>query len=223
MRTRAATAAAVTAFAVLGAAVMAVAAGCTSATPSPVVTTRTTVRTRTVAPRPVRYHAARPRAVAPLPPGRPAPRGQRDGRCPYIRTGLDQTANVGVNLADLEGDRVYRTTLITTDHPVGCRFYFYAPPYEAIADIRAQRLRTPLVARDAMVLTARTGTEPITERHFHGALTGILFRTRFFAPDGDRDWAFVFADGRLLVTVHTQRDDTSRSALYIGQAIAGRI
>jgi hypothetical protein len=201
-------------------------AGCTptpaGTAPGPAGTvTRTVVRTRSAAP--VRVTPAAPGTVAPLPPGRRAPRGERDGRCPYIRTGLDQPGNVGVNLADLEGDRVYRTTEITTDRPPGCRFYFYAPPYEAVADIRLRRLPSPRAARDAMVLTARTGTEPITQRRFAAGLTGILFRTRFFGPDGARDWAFTFAAGRLLVVVHTQRDDTSRNALYIGRAIARRL
>jgi hypothetical protein len=200
-------------------------AGCSSArTPGPTTTsTHAQIVTKTrPAPAP-RYGPPAPHPVAPLPPGHPAPPGERDARCPYIRTGLDQTPNVGVNLADLEGDRVYRTTVLTRDRPVGCRFYFYAPPYEAIADIVPRRLASARAARDAMVLTARTGTELIPERHFVDGLTGILYRTRFYEPDGARDWAFVFSKGRLLVVVHTQRSDTSRNALYIGRAVARRI
>lgn len=178
-------------------------AGCTTSTvPGPDRTrTRTSIVTRTrPAPKP-HFHPPRPRAVAPLPYGHATPAGQRDGRCPYI----------------------YRTTLLTRDRPVGCRFYFYAPPYEAIADIVPRRLPSARAAHDAMVLTARTGRELVPEPHFAPGLSGICYRTRFFRPDGDRDWAFVFSKGRLLVVVHTQRSDTSRNALYIGRAIAPRI
>jgi hypothetical protein len=51
----------------------------------------------------------------------------------------------------------------------------------------------------------------------------VLFRTRFFGPDGVRDWACAFAAGRLMVVVHTQRADTSLNALLLAKAIARRI
>jgi hypothetical protein len=204
---------------------VAVLAGCSpSAGPQPSpssVRTRTVTRSAPGSRPPVLIPPAA--SVSPLPPGRPAPAGERNGHCPYLRTGLDQTANRGVNLADLEGDRVYRTTLLLRDHPVGCRFYFYAPPYEAVAEIAARRLASTRIAYDAMVRTARSGREPIPERDFVPGVTGILYRTRFFGPDGRRDWAFAFADGRLLVVVRTQRSDTSRSALDIGRAVVRRI
>jgi hypothetical protein len=200
-------------------------AGCTTSTASgpgrPQTDTVTSTVTRTrPAPGP-HFHPQTPHTVAPLPPGRPAPAGERDGRCPYIRTGLDQTPNIGVNLADLEGDRVYRTTVLTRQRPIGCRFYFYAPPYEAIADIVARRLPDARAAHDAMVLTARTGRELIAERNFAIGLSGILYRTRFFGPDGNRDWAFAFSKGRLLVVVHTQRSDGGAANLT-ARAVAGK-
>jgi hypothetical protein len=73
-----------------------------------------------------------------------------------------------------------------------------------------------------MVLTGRAGRNPITERNFVDGLTGIAFQTRYFGPDGARDWAFVFAKGKVLVEVYTQRADTSRNAVYIARAIAAR-
>jgi hypothetical protein len=206
------------------AAIAAAVAGCTSSATVPADTTTTHTRTVTATRPPPRPHV-RPEPVAtvrPLPPGARPHRGERDGRCPYIRAGLDVDAGGGVNLADLEGDRVYRTTLLTRYHPVGCRFYFYAPPYEAIADIRPRRFATATDAYNAMVLTARTGRELITERNFVKGLTGICFRTEYFGQDGSRDWAFAFAKGTTMVVVYTQRSDTSRNALYIARAIAGR-
>jgi len=198
-------------------------AGCTSsgapAGPSTSTATRTIERTVTsgpsvsVTPEPVA-------TVHPLPPGAKPRRGEQERHCPYLRTGLNQDSDGGVNLADLEGDRIYRTTVLTKYHPVGCRFYFYAPPYEAVADIRPQTFATAKDAYDAMILTARTGKNLSTAKDFVPGLVGISFQTRYFGPDKRRDWAFVFAKGKVMVAVYTQRSDTSRNALYIAKAIA---
>lgn len=202
-------------------------AGCTSSgTPQPgsdgtVTHTRTITGTR---PAPASsFRPPRPTFRRPLPPGTPTRQGEKDHPCPYIRTGLDVDAGGGVNLADLEGDRVYRNTVLTSYHPVGCRFYFYAPPYPALAEIQPHRFPTARDAFDAMIRTARTGHELITERNFARGLTGICFRTKFYAADGVRDWAFVFAKGKTMVIVYTFRTDTSRNALYIARAIAGKV
>jgi hypothetical protein len=198
-------------------------AGCTSSgTPSPSTSTNTRTVTDTATPSGSTFTPAPARAVRPLPPGVKPHRGERERRCPYIRTGLNQDSGGGVNVADIEGDRIYRTTVITTDHPVGCRFYFYAPPYEAVADIRPTTFATSTDAFNAMVRTAEAGRNQITERNFVPGVTGICYQTRFFGPDGRRDWAFVFAKGKVMVVVHTQRSDTSRNALYLGKAIAGK-
>jgi hypothetical protein len=202
-------------------------AGCTSGssgdgTPGPTVTGTETI-THTLPPtRTPTFKPPVPAAVAPLPPGSSPHKGEKDKSCPYIRSGLNEDGGGGVNLADIEGDRVYRTTVLTRYRPVGCRFYFYAPPYEAVADIRPRTFRTATEARNAMILTARTGTELITERNVVKGVDGICFRTKYFGQDGKRDWAFAFAKGKVLVVVYTQRNDTSRNALYIAQAIAGK-
>jgi hypothetical protein len=193
-----------------------------SGAPSPTTSTHTRTVTETRSPTGDAFRPPHPATVAPLPPGTRPRRGERDGRCPYIRAGLNVDAGGGVNLADLEGDRVYRSTVLTRYRPVGCRFYFYAPPYEAIAEIRPYRFATALEAHNAMVRTAETGRELIAERNFVRGASGVCFRTRFFGPDGRRDWAFVFANGATMVIVFTQRADTSRNALYIGKAIAGK-
>jgi hypothetical protein len=209
--------------AVLGAALAL--AACTSSTKAgPPATSNGGASTITHTPtsHPPLYRPPPAAFVKPLPYGAPAPKGEKDHRCPYIRTGLNQDNDYSgdVNLANLEGDRVYRTTLLTRYRPVGCRFYFYAPPYEALADIRPYTFPTATDAYNAMVRTAEAGREPIVEKNFVGKLTGISFRTKYFGPDGFRDWAFVFAKGSRMVVVYTQRSDTSRNALYIAQAIA---
>jgi hypothetical protein len=200
-------------------------AGCTSSgDPGPTAPasthTLTQTSTRTAPPPVVTFKPPAPATVRPLPPGQNAPKGEKDKRCPYIKTGLNQDDNSGVNLADIEGDRVYRTTVLTKYRPVGCRFYFYAPPSEATADIRPYTFATATEAYNAMVLVARTGTTPIPEREFVKGATGVAYRTKFFGQDGARDWAFVFAKGKHMVIIHTQRKDTSRNAVYLGKAIA---
>jgi hypothetical protein len=206
-------------------AVALMAAACTSnatPTPAPSDSTRTSTVTHTRSPSSGDFTPPKARFARPLPPGAKPAKGEKDGRCRYIRTGLNVDAGGGVNLADLEGDRVYRNTVLTNRHPVGCRFYFYAPPYEAIAEIRPYTLGSGVQAYNAMIATAKTGHDLITERGFVKGVDGICFRTKFFSADGNRDWAFVFAKGRRLVIAYTQRTDTSRNALYIAKAIAAK-
>ncbi|MBE7189606.1 hypothetical protein [Jatrophihabitans endophyticus] len=203
----------------------------TTGTTAPAAT-RTVVRTHQVSSPGADYRPPPARFVRPLPPGHRTPGGAKDARCPYIRTGLDEDGDRGYhlhrpNVADIEGDRIYRTTVLTHLHPVGCRFYFYAPPYEAVADVVPRRFSSATVAHNALVRTAEAGSQPISAPHFarDGAadrVDGISYRTKFFDRDGTRDWAFAFAAGRTLVVVHTQRSDTSRPAVYLARAIVGR-
>jgi hypothetical protein len=201
-------------------------AGCTSnGNPGPTAPASTHTLTQTSTRTPpvvVKFRAPAPATVRPLPPGATAHTGETDRRCPYIKTGLNQDENTGVNLADIEGDRVYRTTVLAAYKPVGCRFYFIGPPYEATADIRPYTFATATEAYNAMVVVARSGTNPIPEREFVKGATGVAYRTKFFGQDGARDWAFVFAKGKHMVIIHTQRKDTSRNAVYLGQAIAAQ-
>lgn len=188
-------------------------AGCTNK-PTPVVTTedvtqtRTVVSTRSVTP----IDLAPPTTVAPLPPdGKPA-KGEVEKKCPYIPSD---------NVADIIGSHVYRTTVLTTTKPQGCRFYFYAPPYQAIADIVPRTFATAGDAYNAMVQTAGQGTQAIPKKNLAEGVDGVLFRTRFFGDDGARDWACAFANGKTLVVVHTEQDDVSFNALQLAQAVVG--
>ena len=125
-------------------------------------------------------------------------------------------------MADLEGNRIYRTTVLTRTTPVGCRFYFWAWPYEATADIVPNTFASPDAARQAMIVTADAGTQIEGRPNIIPGVDAVLYRTKFYGPDGTRDWACAFAAGRIMVVVHTHRTDQSSSALYIAQAIAGK-
>jgi hypothetical protein len=158
-------------------------------------------------------------SVAPLAPGQQPAAGEVEKPCPYIRSTQDQGPT---SMADLEGDRVYRTTVLTTMKPAGCRFYFYAPPYEAIAEITPRTFATSRQAHDAIVLTSRTGTDAQGKKGIVPGVDAVLYRTKFFGADGGRDWACVFAKGKVMVIVRTQRKDQSLNALLIAQAIAAK-
>jgi hypothetical protein len=197
----------------------------TACTTSQVTVIRTTT-TQTVTHPPPSVAVTVDQFVRPLPPGDATPSGEIDRRCPYIRTGLNEDANGydehAANVADIEGDRIYRTTVLSRLRPIGCRFYFYAPPYEAVADIVPRTYPTALDAHNALVAIARLGTDAMSQPAFVPGVDGILYRTRFFIDDDRRDWAFAFAKGRVLVVVHTQRTDTSLSAMLLGKAVVGR-
>jgi hypothetical protein len=156
-------------------------------------------------------------SVAPLPPGQAPAADEVERACPYILSSQDQGP---VSLADLEGDRVYRTTVLTGMKPVGCRFYFWSDPYEAIAEIAIQAFPSTRAAHDAMVLTAQAGNNAQGYPNLLKGIDAVSYRTTFFGGDGDNDWACVFAKGKLMVTVRTQRTDTSLNARLIAKAIA---
>ena len=198
-----------------------VVAGCTSSGGGP-VPTRTIgpdgTATHTLPP-PKHYQPPAPSFRKPLPPGARPPAGEKDHPCPYLKAGLNVTDDTGVNLANIEGDRVYRTTILTKLHPVGCRFYFYAPPYVPEAEIEPHTFATHAQAFDAMIRTARTGKNLITEKNFVPGVDGISFQTKFYSADGNNDWAFVFAKGKVMVVVYAFQDNVSANARYIAKAI----
>ena len=206
-------------------ALCAVLVGCTShtkviTTPTDVTQTRTVVHTSTP---PITVTVTPDSSVTPLPPGANPPAGEVDGTCPYIRPGHDlDDGSVTPNLADDEGDRVYRVTLLTKLHPVGCRFYFHCCSYEAVADIQPYTYATANDAHNAMVLASRTGTQAEGRPQFVPGVDAILYRTAFFGDDGRQDWACAFAKGKVLVIVHTQQNNISVNALNIARDIVGK-
>jgi len=180
--------------------------------------TSTVVHTRTVAPT---FKPTPAKSVTPLPPGQAPGKGEVERACPYIAS--TPTDNPDVNVADIEGDHVYRTTVLTTMKPVGCRFYFYAGPYEAIADITTQAFATAGEAHDAMVLTGNAGHQAQGVKNLVPGVDAVLFKATFFGPDGPNDWACAFAKGKVLVIVHTQQSDVSFNARSLAQAVAPKI
>lgn len=198
-------------------------AGCTqSAAPEPPPTdstiTSTITATRTAKPT---YVPPPAKTLAALPPGRHPAKGEVEKLCPYIRTGLNMDPTSAPNVASIVGSRVYRTTVITTTKPVGCRFWFYSDINYAIADIVPGRFRTPADAHNAMVLTAEAGKDSAGRPDIVPGVDAVIFRTKFLGRDGDRDWACAFAAGDVMVVVRTARfDDGGFSALNLAKAVA---
>ncbi len=198
-------------------------AACTSGSrPAPTTSTHTSTVTRTHhVPAPKTYTPAPATTVAPQPAGSKLPKGEVERSCPYIKGGLDSEPTNGPNVADSEGDRVGRITVLTRLRPNGCRFYFSYSPNEAVADILPSTFKTHVAARAAMILTARAGAQPESYPNFVKGVTGISYRTRFYGPDGRRDWAFVFAKGKVMVVVHTQQE-ISFNARAMAKAIVDK-
>jgi hypothetical protein len=73
-----------------------------------------------------------------------------------------------------------------------------------------------------MIGTGDAGTQVEGIPNIVAGVDAVLYRTKFYGPDGARDWACVFVKGRAMVIAHTHRADMSSSALYIAQAIATR-
>lgn len=206
------------------AALAVLAAGCTSggkAAPTNGRTVTSTV-TSTRPASPAAFTPAPATTVKPLKPGKKPSAGELEKLCPYIRTGVDQDPTGKPNVAEIQGNRIYRTTVLTTVKPVGCRFYFYSGPYEAVADIVPQTFVTPAAAHNALVRTAEAGTNVQSYPNFVSGVDGIGYQTKFFGPDGTKDWAFAFAKGPVLVVVHTEEKTTSQNALFLGKAIVGK-
>jgi hypothetical protein len=194
-----------------------VVAGCTSASPS----TRDTTVVQTVS---GTVHTARPpttplytpapaTTVAGLPPGAVPPHGEREATCPYIST---------QDAAETEGNRIYRTTIITTTRPVGCRFYFWCCDFHATMDIVSRTFGSALEAYNAMVRTGEAGSKAIGVKALVPGVSAMLYQTKFYGPDGATDWACTFAKGSTMVTVHTNQNDVSFNAKQLAALIAPR-
>jgi hypothetical protein len=197
------------------------AAGCVSS-PKHVVHLSGSTSTETITETPT-VTVPRDRVVAPLAPGAKPAAGEVERTCPYIKAGLNAEPTDAPNVADIVGSHVYRVTVLTKLHPAGCRFYFYGPPYQPIADIQAFTYGSHPDAHNALALAARRGSDQETRLNFVPGVDGVLYRTAFVRGDGRQDWAFAFAKGKVLVVVHTQRSDpASLVAFLLGKAVVGR-
>ncbi|GAB2481134.1 hypothetical protein [Jatrophihabitans fulvus] len=198
-------------------------AGCTS-DPAPTPgRTSTVIDTRTLTRPPTSGAPLEFGYVPSLPPGTKPPAGERDGTCPYIKAGVDIEPTDGPNLADLEGNRVGRVTVLTRHKPVGCRFYFYTD-FHPVADIIPTTYPSAAAAHAALVATGEAGRNARGYRNFVKGVDGINFRTKFYSQDGGNDWAWAFAKGRVLVVVRTDQNKagTAFNSRYVAEAIVGK-
>jgi hypothetical protein len=184
------------------------------ASPSTIVVTSTTTVTRTTSAPPAAntYRPAPAMTAPPAPPGAPLPAGYRDAECPYLDR---QTAR------DLEGNKISRVA-VSTAHPVSCRFYFWCCDFHATLEIAPTLFPTADAAYNAMVRTGQSGSNVQPAAGLAPDVDGVLYQTRFYDPDGDRDWACAFAASRTMVVVRTDQIRVSLDARRIAQAIAGR-
>lgn len=196
---------------------LALLAACSSSgSPESTGTTHTTTQTITThrppsTAKPAPFTPAPARTVVGLPPGQQPPRGEKEGPCPYIST---------QDAADTEGNRIYRTTVLTTLHPVGCRFYFWCCDYHATMDILPRTFGTPTEAYNAMVRTGEAGANVQGIPALIKGVSAVAYQTKFYGPDGATDWACTFAKGKVMVTVNTNQNDVSFNAKQLAKMIA---
>jgi hypothetical protein len=136
---------------------------------------------------------------------------ETEADCPYI----DNTT-----AADLEGNRIGKTTVLNTTPP-GCRFYFAYDLSHMTLQITTQVFDDPIDANNAMVTAAEAGSNA-------ASVTGIgdgaaLYQTSFYPPDGPNDWACTFIKGNVMVTVNTDQTTPSTNARNLAEAIAPNI
>ena len=145
---------------------------------------------------------------APLP--QPGPVTETAGSCPYLDA---------VTASDLEGNKVGRVTVVSTD-PVGCNFYFAYADGHMTLQISTQRYATATDAYNAMVATGDAGAQVEGIPGLVPGVDAVLYRTSFYPPDKGRDWACSFATGPVMVTVKTDQTDISFNARNIAATIA---
>ena len=191
-------------------------AGCSRGTPPPVVTTTvvTTVVSSPAKPTPAPTFHPAPASYVPVLPGDGSlPAGQVAADCPYLDT---------LTAMDIEGNRVGQTA-ISAAKPTACTFYYaYAPVRPTLADHPAEvRHRYGRLQRDGADGRSRAARSTVVVASSPG-VDAVLYRTKFYQPDGGRNWACSFAKGTTVVTVRTDRTDTSYNALQIAKTIAGK-
>ena len=112
----------------------------------------------------------------------PCRQGEAEQACPYIASTPQQDRQT--NVADIVGQpRLPHHGAHGIAARLGCRFYFYAPPYGAVADIVARTFASALEARNAMVAyrrgrPARQSAQPNLAPGVHG----VAYRTEFSRP-----------------------------------------
>lgn len=197
---------------------------CSASSAGPADSTSTTVRTSTAA-----ATTKTPVSEAPIPPAKAVTEvASPDNSCPYITNDAAREA---------EGNRVGRVTL-TTSSPVGCNFYFEYDDSRMILQISVANYPSQTGAynamiRDTVAAPERIGVQAIVAQAGCTADTtqddrptkcidAVLYRTTFYAPDGNTDWAAAFAKNSRVITVKTQQNDVSFNAKQIATLIAPR-
>lgn len=189
----------------------------------------TTDRTETIA----RTTTAPPSSIAPVSEapvtGQPVQEvAAPNNSCPYISNDAARAA---------EGDRVGRVMLTTTSPP-GCNFYWQYDDSRMILQISVANYPSQTGAynamiRDTVAAPERIGVQALIAQNGCSAETSqddrptscvdaVLYRTTFYPPDGNRDWAAAFAKSSRVVTVRTQQDDVSFNAKNVAAQIAPR-
>lgn len=195
---------------------------CAPAAKAPAPATSTVVRTSTAPP-----SSIAPVSEAPITPAAAVAEVAAPGNvCPYITNDAARAA---------EGDRVGRVMLTTTTPP-GCNFYFQYDDKVMILQISVANYPSQTGAYNAMIRDTVAAPEVIgvkalidqpgcsdattQDQRPTACVDAVLYRTEFYPPDGNRDWAAAFAKSGHVITVHTRQNDVSFNAKSVAVQIA---
>ena len=135
-------------------------------------------------------------------------------RCPYVDTAA---------AADAEGNRIGTVSVLTVrGKTMGCRFRFAYGDNHYTLEITSARYADPTAAYNAMVQRGRAGGQVTGVPGLVSGVDAVLYRTTFYPPDGNRDWACTFAKGSTMVTIKTDQTDTSQDAENVARLIVSR-
>ena len=198
------------------------ATACAASSGGPATTTSTIVQTSTAPAK-----TTTPISEAPISPTAAVQEvAAPDNACPYISNDAARAA---------EGNRVGRVMLTTTSPP-GCNFYFEYDDSRMILQISVANYPSQTGAYNAMIRDTaaapeRIGVQGLVAQNGCTAQTAqedrptkcvdaVLYRTTFYAPDGNTDWAAAFAKSSRVITVKTQQNDVSFNAKNLATQIA---
>lgn len=188
-------------------------AACTHAGQNPVATathTRLVTRGPSVIP-------TRPVAVGPI--------NSTTRRCPWVSTAV---------VMRIIGQRLDRSTVQTRGgKTVGCTFYPITTGYATSehlpthgfpsARITVTTYQSAVSARQVLAIVSRAGGSPSLQ-----SVDGYVaetFQTRFYPPDGRRDWTCAFIKGPKLITVFVAEPSSQGQtiALALAEAFASTV
>jgi hypothetical protein len=147
-----------------------------------------------------------------------------EAACPFLDVAT-AASDVGVRMGRI-------TVLSSGGGSIGCRFYAdqdpgyvaseHLPgPNQPVLQIVSSHYGDETAAHNATVHIAEAGQNAY-QANLSATVEGISFQTRFDPADGDRDWAYTFRKGKIVVVVTTVQHDTAFDARAVASDVVAK-